>query len=68
DQRRVHPVSVLTKGFYKIEDGEVFLNLPALLGKNGVLGVTNVHLTDEEARRVRDSANTILEMQSKLKI
>lgn len=47
DQRRVHPVSVLAKGFYDIQDGEVFLSLPAQLGRGGVLGVTNVHLTQE---------------------
>ncbi|CAI9772489.1 unnamed protein product [Fraxinus pennsylvanica] len=68
DQRRVHPVSVLAKGFYGIDDGEVFLSLPAQLGRSGVLGITNVHLTNEEAERLRDSAKTILEVQGQLKI
>ncbi|KAL2548071.1 Lactate/malate dehydrogenase family protein [Forsythia ovata] len=68
DQRRVHPVSVLAKGFYEIEGGDVFLSLPAQLGRSGVLGVTNVHLTDEEAGQLKDSAKTILEVQSQLKI
>lgn len=66
NQRRIHPVSVLAKGFYGIDFGEVFLSLPAQLGRNGVLGVTNVHLTDEEAQQLRDSAKTILEVQSEL--
>lgn len=66
NQRRIHPVSVLAKGFYGIDFGEVFLSLPAQLGRNGVLGVTNVHLTDEEAQQLRDSAKTILEVQSQL--
>ncbi|KAK4435052.1 L-lactate dehydrogenase A [Sesamum alatum] len=61
DQRRIHPVSVLAKGFYDIEGGEVFLSLPAQLGRNGVLGVANVHLNDEEAQQLRNSAKTILE-------
>ncbi|XP_043724349.1 L-lactate dehydrogenase A-like [Telopea speciosissima] len=68
NQRRVHPVSVLAKGFYGMDDGEVFLSLPAQLGRGGVLGVINVHLTDEEAGHLRDSAKTISEYQSQLGI
>ncbi|KAI3409648.1 L-lactate dehydrogenase [Psidium guajava] len=66
DQRRIHPVSVLARGFFGIEGGDVFLSLPAQLGRGGVLGVTNVHLTEEEAERLRESARTILEVQSQL--
>ncbi|KAI7988250.1 hypothetical protein LOK49_LG13G01454 [Camellia lanceoleosa] len=66
DQRRIHPVSVIAKGFYGIAGGDVFLSLPAQLGRSGVLGVTNVHLTEEEARKLRDSAKTILEVQNQL--
>ncbi|KAJ8633714.1 hypothetical protein MRB53_027050 [Persea americana] len=66
DQRRIHPVSVIAKGFYGIEGGDVFLSLPALLGRSGVLAVTNVHLTEEEAQQLRDSAKTILEVQNQL--
>ncbi|MED6133725.1 hypothetical protein PIB30_030698 [Stylosanthes scabra] len=65
DQRKIHPVSVLAKGFYGIGD-EVFLSLPAQLGRGGVLGVTNVHLNEEESQRLRDSAKTILEVQNQL--
>ncbi|XWS49756.1 hypothetical protein CRYUN_Cryun12cG0030100 [Craigia yunnanensis] len=66
DQRKIHPVSVLAKGFYGINGGDVFLSLPAQLGRGGVLGVTNIHLTDEEVQRLRESAKTILEVQSQL--
>lgn len=68
DQRRIHPVSVLAKGFYGIDGGDVFVSLPAQLGRDGVLGVTNVHLTEEEAQRLRDSAKTILEVLTELGI
>lgn len=68
DQRKIHPVSVLAKGFYGIDGGQVFLSLPAQLGRGGVLGVTNVHLTEEEAQKLRDSAKTILEVQVQLGI
>ncbi|XP_004516830.1 L-lactate dehydrogenase A-like [Cicer arietinum] len=66
DQRKIHPVSVLAKGFYGIGDDEVFLSLPAQLGRGGVLGVTNVHMNEEEEQRLRDSAKTILEVQTQL--
>ena len=68
DQRRIHPVSVIAKGFYGIEGGDLFLSLPAQLGRGGVLGITNVHLTTEESKRLRDSANTILHVQAELGI
>ncbi|RLN08189.1 L-lactate dehydrogenase A-like [Panicum miliaceum] len=62
DQRRIHPVSVLATGFHGIADGhEVFLSLPARLGHGGVLGVADMELTEEEARRLRRSAKTLWE-------
>ncbi|KAH9302702.1 hypothetical protein KI387_014285, partial [Taxus chinensis] len=51
NQRRIHPVSVLAKGFHGIEE-EVFLSLPAQVGRGGVLGVASIHLTDEETERL----------------
>ncbi|XP_057980249.1 L-lactate dehydrogenase A-like [Malania oleifera] len=68
DQRRIHPVSILAKGFYEINGGDVFFSLPTQLGRNGVLGVTNIHITDEEAQQLRDSAKVILDVQSQLEI
>uniref|UniRef100_A0A0C9QVJ9 L-lactate dehydrogenase n=1 Tax=Wollemia nobilis TaxID=56998 RepID=A0A0C9QVJ9_9CONI len=65
DQRRIHPVSVLAKGFYGIED-EVFLSLPAQLGRGGVLAVANIPFTDEEAERLQMSARTIVDVQKQL--
>ncbi|TXG51128.1 hypothetical protein EZV62_023652 [Acer yangbiense] len=67
DQRKIHPISVLAKGFYGINSGnDVFLSLPALLGRGGVLGVTDIHLTEEEASRLRESAKAIAEVQNQL--
>ncbi|GLT78389.1 hypothetical protein SLA2020_499260 [Shorea laevis] len=66
DQRKIHPVSVFAKGLHGIDGGDVFFSLPAQLGRSGVLGVPNIHLTDEEAQRLRDSAKTLLEIQSQL--
>ncbi|CAM0146325.1 unnamed protein product [Urochloa decumbens] len=62
DQRRIHPVSVLATGFHGIAgDHEVFLSLPARLGRGGVLGVADMELTEEEAKRLRKSAKTLWE-------
>ncbi|GAA0173248.1 dehydrogenase [Lithospermum erythrorhizon] len=68
NQRKIHPVSVLAKGFFGIDGGEVFLSLPAQLGRGGVLGVTNMHLTEYEAQQLQNSAKAILEVQSQLEI
>ncbi|XP_054810641.1 L-lactate dehydrogenase B-like [Prosopis cineraria] len=69
DQRKIHPVSVLANGFHGIDDeGQVFLSLPAQLGRGGIMGVADVHLTEEEAKRLRDSARTILDVQTQLGI
>lgn len=68
DQRRIHPVSVLAEGMYGINGGYVFLSLPAMLGRSGVLGLTNVELTDMEANQLKNSAMAILEVQKELDI
>ncbi|KAJ3672630.1 hypothetical protein LUZ60_007351 [Juncus effusus] len=69
DQRRIHPVSLLAKGFYGIpDDSEIFLSLPAQLGREGILGVASIQLTDEEEKRLRHSAETLRECQSELGI
>ncbi|KAH9546277.1 hypothetical protein CY35_12G086800 [Sphagnum magellanicum] len=67
DQRWIHPVSVCAKGFHGIED-EVFLSLPTQLGSNGVVGVLNVPLTDEERKKLQQSAQTLAEVQAELEI
>ncbi|XP_038970764.1 L-lactate dehydrogenase B [Phoenix dactylifera] len=69
DQHSIHPVSLLAKGFYGIpDDREVFLSLPARLGRGGVLSVAKVHLTEEESLRLTRSADTLWEIQQQLGI
>uniref|UniRef100_A0A0C9QWM7 L-lactate dehydrogenase n=1 Tax=Wollemia nobilis TaxID=56998 RepID=A0A0C9QWM7_9CONI len=67
NQRRIHPVSVLAKGFHGIEE-EVFLSLPAQLGRTGILGVASIHLTEEETQDLRKSAQAIFDVQKHLDI
>ncbi|KAM3317655.1 hypothetical protein ACQJBY_035391 [Aegilops geniculata] len=62
DQHSVHPVSVLAADFHGISDGhEVFLSLPALLGRRGVLGVAEMDLAEAEVAQLRSSAKTLWE-------
>lgn len=67
DQRRIHPVSVCAKGFHDIED-EVFLSLPAEVGRAGILGVLDNSLTDEEKQQLHKSALMLAEIQRQLDI
>ncbi|GLJ10415.1 hypothetical protein SUGI_0127830 [Cryptomeria japonica] len=67
NQRKSHPISVLAKGFHSIEE-EVFLILPTQLGRGRVLGVVNVHLTEEENLSLMKSAWSILDVQQRLSI
>jgi L-lactate dehydrogenase len=67
DQRRIHPVSVCAQGFHGIEE-EVFLSLPAYIGRAGILGVMDSPLTDEESEQLRLSARTLSDVQKKLDI
>nr|GFA51141.1 L-lactate dehydrogenase B-like [Tanacetum cinerariifolium] len=39
---------------------------PTQLGRSGALGVTNLHLSEEESQQLQKSAKTILEVQSQL--
>ncbi|KMZ56860.1 hypothetical protein ZOSMA_9038G00010, partial [Zostera marina] len=69
DQRSIQPVSLLSKGFYGIgDDVEVFLSLPAMLGRSGVVSVAQIQLTDEEKNRLQNSAKTLWEIQQQLLI
>ncbi|XP_010518862.1 PREDICTED: L-lactate dehydrogenase A-like [Tarenaya hassleriana] len=66
DQRKIHPVSLLARCFYGIEGGDVFLSLPALLGRSGVISVSNLDMTHEETVRLNNSAHSLLDAQRQL--
>ncbi|CAI9755354.1 unnamed protein product [Fraxinus pennsylvanica] len=67
-QRQIHPVSVLAKGLYDIEGGDMFPSLPEQLCRSGILGMTDVHLMGEEVQRLKTSVKLILELLSELAI
>jgi L-lactate dehydrogenase len=61
----IAPVSTLVKGLYGI-DQEVFLSIPCVLGAAGVKSALKISLNETEQAKLRASAATIAEAQSKL--
>ena len=57
DEHAVLPVSTLMQGAYGIEG--VFMSLPTVIGRAGVLGVLAPPLTDDETAAVRKSAEAL---------
>ncbi|HJU54295.1 MAG TPA: L-lactate dehydrogenase [Pyrinomonadaceae bacterium] len=57
DERTVLPVSTMMRGQYGIED--IYLSLPCVVGRDGVLGVVELPLSDEERAGLRASAEIL---------
>jgi malate dehydrogenase len=64
DSRAVMPSCVLLRGQYGISD--VYMSVPAVLGRIGVVAVPELDLTAEETERLQASAATIAEAYSAL--
>ncbi|KAF9800355.1 hypothetical protein SFRURICE_015865 [Spodoptera frugiperda] len=62
----VHAVTTCVEGEHGITDN-VFLSLPCVLGRNGVLDVIRQPLTDVEREQVFKSATLMAELQAKIK-
>lgn len=60
DQKRVLPVSAYLEGEYGI-DG-VFIDVPAVIGRNGVEKIMEFKLTPEENASLKKSAQTVREL------
>lgn len=57
DQRRLIPSAVLTHGEYGYND--LFIGLPAILGKNGVKAIVELNLSDKEKMKLEHSVETV---------
>jgi malate dehydrogenase len=64
DTGAVLPSCVLLSGHYGIED--VFLSVPARLGRSGVTEIAELPLNDEESRALQASAATVAEALDEL--
>lgn len=65
--RRVHPVSMITKGLCGINE-EVFLSVPCILRENGIANLIKIQLSPEEEVRLRKSAEKLREIQKEIKL
>ena len=61
DQKRVFPAAVYCEGEYGYND--LFIGLPAVLGKNGVEKILEVNLTSEEKQALDNSASAVKELK-----
>ncbi|KAB1283172.1 L-lactate dehydrogenase B chain [Camelus dromedarius] len=63
---RIHPVSMMVKGMYGIEN-EVFLSLPCVLNAQGLTSAIKQKLKDEEIAQLKKSTDTLWDIQKDLK-
>nr|XP_049693286.1 L-lactate dehydrogenase isoform X1 [Helicoverpa armigera] len=61
----VHAVTTCVQGEHGITD-EVFLSLPCVLGRNGVLDVIRQPLSDTERKQMYQSASVMADLQAKI--
>lgn len=59
DSRAIMPSSVLLEGEYGLRD--VYVSVPAVLGREGVVGLPELDLTEQELGDLRASAATVTE-------
>lgn len=65
NQKNVHAISVLAKGYHGIEE-DVFLSLPSVLGAHGVISVIKQTLDESEIKQLQSCARTMHEIQETL--
>jgi malate dehydrogenase len=63
DKKEVIPSSVLAQGKYGLKD--LYIGLPAKIGKNGVEEIIEIELTKEEKEALNKSAQVIIENNKK---
>lgn len=57
DEKSILPISSMLHEEYGISD--ISLSMPAIVGKNGVETLVPIQLNDEEAKRLKESANNL---------
>jgi malate dehydrogenase len=65
DKKRILPCSAFLQGEYGMKD--LFLGVPCKLGREGLLGIIEVELTDEERAALEKSAGAVKETMDLLK-
>ncbi|WP_353095356.1 L-lactate dehydrogenase [Tissierella praeacuta] len=57
DEKCILPISTLVEDYYGIDD--IYLGIPAVVGRNGIEKVLKVNLNDDEVKRLKKSANAL---------
>lgn len=63
DEKCILPVSTLLNDYYGIND--IYLGVPAIVGRNGVEKALKVSLSDDEVQKLKISANTLEDILNK---
>jgi malate dehydrogenase len=66
DEKRVLPVAAWCTGQYGVQD--MFVGVPAVLGKNGVEKIIELKLTADELAQLKTSADHVLDNVKKLSL
>ena len=64
DQKRIYPVCAWLQGEYGLKD--IYLGVPAKLGKNGIESIIELKLNDEETKLLQSSAKAVKEVMDVL--
>jgi len=64
DENKIIPVSTLLEG--EFGESDVFCGVPVILNRSGVKDVVEVHLTEEEMVKFKNSINVIREYTAKI--
>ena len=64
DQKRIYPVCAWLQGEYGLKD--IYLGVPAKLGKNGIESIIELKLNDEETKLLKSSAKAVKEVMDVL--
>lgn len=64
NQRRIFPVCALLNGEYGLKD--IYLGVPAILGKNGLEKIIELHLNEQEKELLNQSAKSVKEVMEVL--
>lgn len=64
DQKRIFPVCALLSGQYGLKD--IYLGVPAVLGKNGIEKIIELKLNEDEMKLVHESAEAVKQVMDVL--
>lgn len=67
DTRKVHAVSVCANGYYGLKT-DVYLSLPSVLCKNGILDIVHMDVPQSEWEKLNESAEYLYSIQKKMSL